>query len=86
MAGNLATNVGVIDVYDISKDCRHPVLKSSTPMGFLGHESGMAPDGRTFYSASPGSETIVAVDISNPSVPGSALDRQLRLARPVDQR
>jgi hypothetical protein len=29
----------------------------------------MAPDGRTFYSASPGAETLVAVDISNPSVP-----------------
>ena len=69
VAGNLTTNVGIIDVYDISKDCRHPVLKSSTPMGFLGHESGMAPDGRTFYSASPSSETLVAVDISNPSLP-----------------
>ena len=29
----------------------------------------MAPDGRTFYSASPSSETLVAVDISNPSLP-----------------
>ena len=69
VAGNLATNVGVIDVYDISGDCRQPVLKSSTPVGFLGHESGLAPDGRTFYSASPASETLVAVDISNPSLP-----------------
>jgi hypothetical protein len=69
VAGNLTTNVGVIDVYDVSKDCRHPELRSSTPMGFLGHESGMAPDGRTFYSASPSAKTLVAVDISNPSVP-----------------
>ncbi|HEX2234220.1 MAG TPA: hypothetical protein VHG69_12750 [Thermoleophilaceae bacterium] len=69
VAGNLTTQAGVIDVYDVSEDCRHPVLKSSTPMGFLGHESGLAPDGRTFYSASPASETIVAVDISNPSAP-----------------
>jgi hypothetical protein len=69
VAGNLTTNVGVVDVYDVSKDCRHPELKSSLPVGFLGHESGMAPDGNTFYSASPSSETIVAVDISNPSVP-----------------
>jgi hypothetical protein len=29
----------------------------------------MSPDGRTFYSASPSSETLVAVDISNPSLP-----------------
>jgi len=69
VAGNLATNVGQVDVYDVSNDCRHPELKSTTPVGFLGHESGMAPDGRTFYSASPSSATIVAVDISNPSLP-----------------
>ena len=86
VAGNLATNVGMIDVYDISQDCRHPVLKSSTPVGFLGHESGMAPDGRTFYSASPSSATLVAVDISNPSLPRPDLVRQLRLARALDQR
>jgi hypothetical protein len=69
VAGNLTTNVGHIDVYDVSQDCRHPVLRSSAPVGILGHESGMAPDGRTFFSASPGSDTLVAVDISNPSLP-----------------
>src|ERR671914_2951975 len=69
VAGNLVTNVGQVDIYDISEDCRNPELKSTTPVGFLGHESGLAPDGRTFYSASPSSETLVAVDISNPSVP-----------------
>jgi hypothetical protein len=67
--GNPSTYPGMIDVYDISEDCRHPVLRASAPTGILGHESGMAPDGRTFYSASPGSETLVAVDISNPSTP-----------------
>jgi hypothetical protein len=69
VAGNLTTNVGQVDVYDVSQDCRHPVLKSTSPVGFLGHESGMAPDGRTFYSASPSSQTLVGVDLSNPSVP-----------------
>ncbi|MGH2957740.1 MAG: LVIVD repeat-containing protein [Solirubrobacterales bacterium] len=69
VAGNLLTNVGIVDVYDISQDCRNPVLKSSTPLGVLGHESGLAPDGKTFYSASPAGQTIVALDISNPSVP-----------------
>jgi hypothetical protein len=69
VAGNLNTQVGQIDIYDVSRDCRHPQLRSSTPVGFLGHESGLAPDGRTFYSASPGGDTLVAVDISNPTVP-----------------
>jgi hypothetical protein len=69
VAGNLTTQVGQIDVYDISQNCRNPVLKSSTPMGFLGHESGLSLDGNTFYSASPSAKTLVAVDISNPSLP-----------------
>lgn len=67
--GNPATNAGIIDVYDISEDCRHPVLLSSSPAGLLGHESGFAPDGRTFYSASPATNTIVAVSLDNPSLP-----------------
>jgi hypothetical protein len=69
VAGNLTTNVGQIDVYDISKDCRQPEFRSTTPMGVLGHESGLSPDGRTFYSASPAGQTLVAVDISDPSLP-----------------
>jgi hypothetical protein len=67
--GNAALGPGVVDVYDVSADCRHPVLKSVTPVGIFGHESGMAPDGRTFYSASPATGTLVAVDISNPALP-----------------
>ena len=69
VAGNLATNVGQIDIYDISKDCRAPEFQSTTPLGVLGHESGLSPDGLTFYSASPAGQTIVAVDISNPVLP-----------------
>jgi hypothetical protein len=69
VTGNAATAPGIVDVYDISQDCRHPVLKASAPVGFLGHESGMAPDGRTLYSASPGTPTLTAIDISNLSTP-----------------
>jgi hypothetical protein len=69
VTGNAALYPGVVDVYDVSQDCRQPVLKSSLPVGFIGHESGMAPDGNTFYAASPGTPTITAVDISNPALP-----------------
>jgi hypothetical protein len=69
VAGNATFYPGIVDVYDVSKDCRHPVLRSSSPIGVFGHESGMAPDGKTFYSASPATETIFAVDISDPSAP-----------------
>jgi len=60
---------GVVDVYDVSADCRHPQLKALAPVGLLGHESGMAPDGRTFYSASPATPTLTAIDLSNPALP-----------------
>ena len=66
--GNPAVFPGIVDVYDISADCRTPVLKSSLPVGILGHESGFAPDGNTFYAASLFNGSIVAVDVSNPSL------------------
>ena len=67
--GNPAAYPGSVDVYDISVDCRHPVLKAALPVGILGHESGMAPDGMTFYSASPGTPTLTAIDLSNLALP-----------------
>ncbi|MEK6805036.1 MAG: hypothetical protein AABY95_00110 [Pseudomonadota bacterium] len=67
--GNPALFAGMVDVYDISQDCRYPVLQSVTPLGILGHESGFAPDGRTFYAASPGSYTVTAIDLTDPRVP-----------------
>lgn len=65
--GNLVLLPGFVDVYDISEDCRDPQLRSSSLVGVFGHESGMAPDGKTFYSSSTGTPTLTAVDISNPS-------------------
>lgn len=67
--GNPIVYPGVIDIYDISVDCRHPVLKSSTPTGILGHESGFTIDGNTFYAASLSTGNTTAVDVSNPSLP-----------------
>lgn len=73
--GNLATAPGVLDVYDISKDCRHPRLLSSTPSGLLGHESGFSPDGRTFWSAGAAGFTLTAVDLTNPRAPRIAFTK-----------
>jgi hypothetical protein len=60
---------GVVDVYDVTADCRHPVLKSSTPLGVLGHESGFSPDGNTYYVGSLYGHTLAAVDLADPVVP-----------------
>src|SRR5438105_10789683 len=62
-------NPGFVDVYDVSQDCRHPVLHSSTPMGVLGHESAFSPDGTVFYVSSTGGHTLTAVDLTNPKLP-----------------
>lgn len=60
---------GVIDIYDLTADCRNPVLKASAPVGVLGHESSFAPDGNTFYVAALHAPAVTAVDVSNPTVP-----------------
>lgn len=67
-AGNPATYPGIVDVYDVSKDCRHPELKSSTPFGLLGHESALSPDGRTFYVTSS-LAMVAAIDLTDPGLP-----------------
>jgi hypothetical protein len=67
--GNPATNVSVLDLYDVKTDCRHPKLLSSTPTGSFGHESGFAPDGRTFYITGTAGNTFEAVDVSDPTRP-----------------
>ncbi|MCW2998990.1 MAG: hypothetical protein JWN65_2539 [Solirubrobacterales bacterium] len=67
--GNPAFGPGVVDLYDASKDCRHPVLQSSLPVGVLGHESGFSIDGNTFYATSIGTGQVTAVDVSNPQIP-----------------
>ena len=60
---------GFIDVWDVSQDCRHPVLRTSAPVAGLGHEGNWAPDGMTYYSASLDGGTVTAVDLTNPAAP-----------------
>jgi hypothetical protein len=67
--GNPAFNPGFVDVYDLNSDCRHPVLQSTSPVGLLGHESGFAPDGNTFYATSLFNGSMTAVDLTNPKLP-----------------
>ncbi|UDY22258.1 LVIVD repeat-containing protein [Nocardioides sp. Kera G14] len=67
--GSLATAPGMMDVYDVSKDCRHPVLRSTSVANLTGHESGFAPDGRTFWSAGAAGFTLTAIDLTDPARP-----------------
>jgi hypothetical protein len=69
--GNPAYYPAWVDIYDLSKDCRHPVLQSSLPIGLFGHEGAFSPDGRTFWVTSAGGSTMTAIDISDPRHPKS---------------
>jgi hypothetical protein len=67
--GSPATAPGIVDIYDVSNDCRHPVLQSVTPLGILGHESGFSPDGRTLWISTTAQPGVTAIDVSNPRLP-----------------
>jgi hypothetical protein len=73
--GSALTNAGILDLYDVRTDCRHPRLLSSTPTGIFGHESGWAPDGKTFWSVGAAGMTLTAVDVTDPRKPRTILTK-----------
>jgi hypothetical protein len=62
-------------IYDLSADCRYPVLKASIEIPDLrGHAGNFTPDGMTYYITDSDLVTgvgtrIVAIDVSDPSNP-----------------
>jgi hypothetical protein len=73
--GNAFASIGIVDLYDVRQDCRHPVLLSSTASALLGHESGWSPDGMTFYASSTGGQTFTAIDVSDPVHPQKLVEQ-----------
>ncbi|MBW3537213.1 MAG: hypothetical protein KY395_05495, partial [Actinobacteria bacterium] len=67
--GTPFTAPGVLDIYDVSQDCRAPVLQSSLPVGILGHEGSFSPDGLTYYASALYGGELTAIDVSNPLAP-----------------
>jgi len=69
-------NAIYLDIYDVSGDCRHPRLISSTDMSpAAGHEGWFSPDGETFYMSTAysgphaGTPTLFPIDIRDPAKP-----------------
>jgi hypothetical protein len=64
-----------LEIYDLSADCRHPILKSVALPGLFLHTGQFAPDGRTFYGAQGSVDLkapvsgIFALDTSDASHP-----------------
>lgn len=67
--GTAFAHLGILDLYDVRTDCRHPRLLSSTRSALLGHESGWSPDGRTFWATGSGGQSLTAIDVSDPRRP-----------------
>jgi hypothetical protein len=67
--GNLTTEPGLVAIYDVHSDCRHPVLDALTPVARFGHESGFSADGKTFYATSTALQSITAIDLTDPKSP-----------------
>jgi hypothetical protein len=67
--GNPATYPGLVSIYDVSNDCRHPVLDSTTLSARFGHEGNFSPDGNTFYAAGTAVQSVTAIDVSDPKYP-----------------
>ncbi len=69
--GNPSTYPGMVSIYDVRSDCRHPKLQSTKLVARFGHESGFSGDGRTFYATGTAVEAISAIDVTNPKNPKS---------------
>jgi hypothetical protein len=69
--GNPATEPGLVAIYSVSADCRHPVLESMSLLARFGHESGFSQDGRTFYATGTSVQSITAIDVTDPQNPHS---------------
>jgi hypothetical protein len=64
---------GLLAIYSVARDCRHPVLDALYRAARFGHESAFSPDGRTFW-VTGGIEGIAAVDLSDPARPHTIVE------------
>jgi hypothetical protein len=85
VTGNPATYPGLVSIYDAHNDCRHPVLQSTAEVARFGHESGFSIDGRTFYATGTATQSITAIDVTDPQNPhpvwqGNVLSHGMQLS------
>jgi hypothetical protein len=65
VSGNPATYPGLVSLYDVHQDCRHPALQFTKLLARFGHESGFSLDGNTFYATGTATQSITAIDVSD---------------------
>jgi hypothetical protein len=58
------------DVYDVSSDCKSPVLTASLPVNIpTGHEGMWMPDGNTYFGSSLFTNNLTVIDTTDASAP-----------------
>ncbi|MDX6667634.1 MAG: hypothetical protein QOK04_1014, partial [Solirubrobacteraceae bacterium] len=75
LAANLGSGTtlpGLMSIYDVRRDCPHPVLDATYQAARFGHESGFSLDGNTYWIG--GGDGIAAVDVSDPKQPRTLWD------------
>jgi hypothetical protein len=79
LAGVQGTGTGFA-IYDLSADCRHPVLKATLELsGSSGHAGNFTTDGRTYYAAQTNrgiNGIMPIIDVSDPANPRHLLNWQ----------
>jgi hypothetical protein len=69
VAGSATAQVGFVDVWDVSQDCREPSIRSTLPLALLGHEGGFSPDGMTYWATTTFAPGLTAIDLTDPTLP-----------------
>lgn len=64
-----AEGVAFMGIYDVSKDCRHPVKLFDGPITAVNHEGNFSADGMTYYTGGLDPGVISAIDVSDPTNP-----------------
>jgi hypothetical protein len=85
VTGNPTTYPGLVSIYDVHNDCRHPVLQSTAEVARFGHESGFSQDGNTFWATGTSTTSITAIDVTDPQNPhpvwqGNVLSHGMQLS------
>ena len=71
--GNPATYPGLVSIYSVKQDCRHPVLDATGQYARWGHESGFSPNG-TFWATGTAVPALAAIDTTDPHNPKTVWD------------
>jgi hypothetical protein len=63
------SNGPILDVYDVSADCKRPVLQKSVSIGGSGHAGNFSSDGTIYYASSLYTSQVFPVDLTDPKNP-----------------